>query len=155
MATVIAGQPITVTRDDVERVAARVEPEPLDVWYVVVGGRRYPPKQVVEAATGLDRADFNSHQARSVLTKLGFTVARRALAPRTAAAASAAHCPTGAEVLEPYVGRWVAQVGDEILYDDDSPHKIVEWLYRHNRKAVVWKVPSSPAEVGSTNVVAL
>ena len=39
--------------------------------------RRFPPKQLVEALTGLDRADFNSHQARSLLVRLGFPVQRR------------------------------------------------------------------------------
>lgn len=153
--TTIAGHRFDVTRAEVEEAAASVEPEPIDVWYAVVGGRRYPPKQVVEAVTGLDRADFNSHQARSMLTKLGFTVVRRTPTAHPTAAAQTTRSRTSATVLEPYVGRWVAQVGDEILYDADSPDAVVEWLYRHHRRAVVWKVPSSPAEVGSTNVVAL
>jgi hypothetical protein len=32
--------------------------------FAVVNGRRFPPKQVISLVTGLDRADFNMHQAR-------------------------------------------------------------------------------------------
>lgn len=47
-------------------------PEPLRGHYVLVEGRRYPPKQVLSLATGLDRADFATHQARRTLKRLGF-----------------------------------------------------------------------------------
>ena len=33
------------------------------------GGRPFPPKQVICLATGLDRADFTTHQARRILTR--------------------------------------------------------------------------------------
>jgi hypothetical protein len=32
---------------------------------------------VIALATGLDRADFTTHQARRILRRLGFTAARR------------------------------------------------------------------------------
>jgi hypothetical protein len=40
--------------------------------FVVIDGRRWPPKQVLALVTGLDRADFTTHQARGILTRLGF-----------------------------------------------------------------------------------
>jgi hypothetical protein len=53
-------------------------------------------------------------------------------------------------VLAPYIGRWVAQDGLEILYHADSPEEVARWLQRHRRRARVWKVPGAPAEVGWT-----
>src|SRR6266852_8196786 len=53
-------------------------PEPITEHFIVVNGRRWPPKQVLALVTGLDRADFTTHQARRALTRLGFTAARAA-----------------------------------------------------------------------------
>lgn len=151
--TTIAGHTFTLSRADVERVARRLEPEPIDVFFTVVSGRRFPPKQLVEALTRLDRADFNSHQARSLLVRLGFPVERRN--PGKTMPPSAVGPLGGAEsaLLAPYRGRWVAQDGMEILVDGRSPQEVALWLHRHRRRARVWRVPGSPDEVGSaTNV---
>lgn len=151
MTAVIAGREYHVTAEDVQRVARRLDPEPIDVWFTAVDQRRFPPKQLVEALTGLDRADFNSHQARALLVRLGFPVERRR---QTQAGASSDGGPAGgaeARVLTPYVGRWVAQDGLEIVYDADSPDEVARWLRRHRRRARVWQVPGTPAEVGSTS----
>jgi len=51
-------------------------PEPLYEHFVVINGRRWPPKQVLALVTGLDRADFTTHQARRALTRLGFPAGR-------------------------------------------------------------------------------
>ena len=72
----VAGQTIELERDEVERKLDGVLPEPLREHYVVVCSRRYPPKQVLSEVTGLDRADFTTHQARRILMRLGFTAAR-------------------------------------------------------------------------------
>ncbi|HXC23481.1 MAG TPA: hypothetical protein VNU28_02755 [Solirubrobacteraceae bacterium] len=73
----IAKQRFELRRDRVERALRGVLPEPISTHYVVVGARRYPPKQVIGLVTGIDRADFTSHQARRVLMGLGFAVGRR------------------------------------------------------------------------------
>jgi methylmalonyl-CoA mutase cobalamin-binding subunit len=41
-------------------------------------GHIYPVKQVLAAVIGIDRADFQSMQARSVFRRLGFEVVRAA-----------------------------------------------------------------------------
>lgn len=146
----VAGHDFELTRSSVEQSLAGVDPEPIQEHYAVVSGRRYPPKQVLAAATGLDRADFTTHQARAVLRRLGFGVYRRGVA-------DALHGPaekgsrTGAEaaLLGPYRGRWVAQDGMEVLFDADGPEPVLRWLRRHGRSARVWLVPSSPGEAGS------
>jgi hypothetical protein len=147
--TIIAGQRFEVSRADVQRVAQRLEPEPIEVFFTVVEGRRFPPKQLVEALTGLDRADFNSHQARSMLVRLGFAVERRSPARALPPSARGPLGGAEADLLAAYRGRWVAQDGMEILVDGQSPQEVARWLQRNRRRARVWQVPSSPAQVGS------
>jgi len=95
----VAGEDFELDAHQVERTLAGVDPEPIREHYVVVGARRYPPKQVMAMVTGLDRADFTTHQARSILRRLGFGVYRRQGAPPD-------DCWTGAEpTLSARVGR--------------------------------------------------
>ncbi|HET6966255.1 MAG TPA: hypothetical protein VFH58_15880 [Acidimicrobiales bacterium] len=145
----IAGQDFDLTLATVESVAVGLEPEPVRDHYVVVAGRRYPPKQVLAAVTGLDRADFTTHQARAVLRRLGLGVYRRTPPPPAPAGAAGPHGGAEARLLDRYKGRWVAQVPGEILFDADSPQAVLRWLRRHNLRARVWRVPATPADVGS------
>lgn len=133
---------------DVERALRGVLPEPLYDHYVVVDRRRFPPKQVVSLVTGLDRADFNTHQARQVLRRLGFTVSRRTVAPdaTTAGRPSGGH-RAEAEMLRPFVGQWVAQRGSEVLVAASKPEEILAWLERHNQCAdAMFRVPLNEDE---------
>jgi hypothetical protein len=160
MRTRVAGHEYDLHRGQVERAMARIEPEPIQEHYVVVSGRRYPPKQVLAVATRLDRGDFTTHQARSVLRRLGFGAFRRAHRQSAGgthrpggqgtAAPMGPHRGSEAELLEPFVGRWVAQDGLDVLFDASSPEAVVQWLRRHGRRARVWRVPDSPAAAGST-----
>ena len=81
--------------DGVARKLAGQVPEPVREHYVVVEGKRFPLKQVMTLVTGLDRADFTSHQARRILSRLGFTVARRSGPPARQPRARAARGPHG------------------------------------------------------------
>jgi hypothetical protein len=146
----VAGTDFDFTQASVERAVATVDPEPIREHYVVVAGRRYPPKQVLARVTGLDRADFTTHQARAVLRRLGFAVYR--LGPSEPSGEITGAGPRGgaeAALLSPFRGRWVAQDGLEILFDADQPEPVLRWLRRHGRTARVWLVPSSPLEAGS------
>lgn len=123
-------------------------PDPLDDHFVVIDGRRFPPKQVISLVTGLDRADFNSHQARRILSRLGFTVGRRSHA--------AGATPTGrpgprggreADLLRPFAGQWVAQRGLEVLVAAGTPHAVLQWLERNNQQAdAMFRVPGDANE---------
>src|SRR5215475_2754736 len=62
----------------VETALDGVLPEPIHEHFVVINGRRWPPKQVLALVTGLDRADFTTHQARRALARLGFPAGRAA-----------------------------------------------------------------------------
>ncbi len=67
------GKTYTISRDDVFRVARSVPPEPVTKFYVEIDGRRFPPTQLVRVAATTRDAPY-SHNARSILTRLGFTV---------------------------------------------------------------------------------
>lgn len=69
----IQGRDYTISDDDVRRVARLQAAEPLVGYYVEIDSRRYPPKQLIRLATGT-RDRFNSANARSALTRLGFVV---------------------------------------------------------------------------------
>ena len=54
-----------------------------------------------------------------------------------------------AEVLRPYVGKWVALASPtEVLFAADTPAEVLAWLARHDRRAAygMFRVPSSPVE---------
>jgi len=149
----VAGQTIELEREAVEHALERVLPEPLREHYVVVCSRRYPPKQVLSEVTGLDRADFTTHQARRILKRLGFTAARAT--PGSAARETVGATAVGpfggrqAEALADHAGQWVALAGPtEVLIAADTPQDVLRWLARHERKATggMFRVPTDPSE---------
>jgi hypothetical protein len=132
-------------------------PEPIQEHFVVINGRRWPPKQVLALVTGLDRADFTTHQARRALTRLGFPAGRAASPRRHHGVASSATAPAGpafsgtagrpeplVEALRPFTGLWVAVRGDEVLVAAPSAREVVAWLARHRQRAQsMFRVPGS------------
>jgi hypothetical protein len=145
----IAGQDFELESRQVERVVSRLVPEPVQEHYVVVAGRRFPPKQVLAAVTGLDRADFTTHQARSVLRRLGFAAHRLTRTAPTPDPELGPHGGAEAEALKPYAGQWVAQRGIEVIFADPDPVTVVRWLRRHNLTAAVFGVPANATGAGS------
>lgn len=152
----IAGQDFDLDPKRIERQVRRLVPEPIQEHYVVVAGRRFPPKQVLAAVTGLDRADFTTHQARSVLRRLGFAAHRLTRAAPASDPERGPHGGVEAETLTPYAGQWVAQRGLEVLFADPDPVKVVRWLRRHNVTAdAVFGVPAEATEAGSAMTAGL
>lgn len=149
----IAGQLFVLGKRDVSRALRNTEPEPITSHFVVVGTRRFPPKQVISAVTGLDRADFTTHQARRTLMRLGYSAGRRgvgALARTSSGAAqydgvsdsSSAAGERLADRLRPLAGQWVAIKDDDVLHAADTPQGLVGWLGEHGQKAdSVFRVP--------------
>jgi hypothetical protein len=73
----IRGRTFNISREDVERVLEKLDPEPLRgraKYYIEYRGRRYPIKQVISAITGLPRVAFTAMHAYRILTALGFEV---------------------------------------------------------------------------------
>jgi hypothetical protein len=144
----IAQRQFTLATPEVERRLRSVLPDPLGDHFVVIGGKRFPPKQVISLVTGLDRADFNTHQARRILSRLGFTVGRRSHGsmPDTTDRPGP-HGGREADLLRPYAGQWVAQRGLEVLVAAHTPEAVLEWLERHNQQAdAMFRVPRDETE---------
>lgn len=155
----VSGRRYELDHDRVEAALQGVLPEPIREHFIVINGRRWPPKQVLALVTGLDRADFTTHQARRALTRLGFPagrVARREF-PGSVEPASPAR-PGGTpdraqgglvEALRPFIGLWVAVRGDEVLVAAPTPKDVVAWLARHGQRAQsMFRVVDSERAIG-------
>ena len=149
MATMtVSGHQYNLEPRSVEAALQGALPEPIHEHFVVINGRRWPPKQVLALVTGLDRADFTTHQARRALTRLGFpagravnpgrqrpATSRAAALPSPAAPAAASQPASAAEALRPFIGMWVAMRGDDVLVAAPSPKEVVAWLAQHRQRA--------------------
>ena len=156
-AMTVSGHRYELDSRGVQAALEGVLPEPIHEHFVVINGRRWPPKQVLALVTGLDRADFTTHQARRALTRLGFPAARalrsrghHVRAAQAAAPAGPALGETGGtrrtlvEALRPFIGLWVAVRGDEVLVAASSPKEVVAWLTQHGQRAQsMFRVPDS------------
>jgi hypothetical protein len=153
----VSGHKYDLDRRSVEAALQGVLPEPIQEHFVVISGRRWPPKQVLALVTGLDRADFTTHQARRALTRLGFSAARAASSSghhrvassaagplRPAVSGTAERSESPVEALRPFIGLWVAVRGDEVLVAAPSAKEVVAWLAQHRQRAQsMFRVPDS------------
>ncbi len=69
----IQGRTYEITREVILKAAEREKPRAIRDFYVEIRGKQFPPKQLIRLATGTTNS-FNSSNARSVLTRLGFVV---------------------------------------------------------------------------------
>lgn len=144
-------QSFDLDSENIARAMSRVLPEPIQKHYVVIGGRRFPPKQVIAAVTGLDRADFTTHQARRVLRGLGFGAARRGQRRASPAGGSSSGEKerSSVERLRPHIGQWVAVKNDEVLVGAPTAAEAIAWLSRHDLAAdSVFRVPEDERAAG-------
>jgi hypothetical protein len=155
----IAGRPFVLRSSDVEPALRTVDPEPIASHFVVVGTRRFPPKQVLSELTGLDRADFTTHQARRTLIRLGFPAGRRGV---TASHSQQTHVQGQAapalerlaDRMRPLSGQWVAIKDDDIIHASRSPQELVGWLSRQGQRAdSMFRVPED--DLASTGLAPL
>ena len=155
-AMTVSGRRYDLDSQSVEAALQGELPEPIHEHFVVINGRRWPPKQVLALVTGLDRADFTTHQARRAMTRLGFAAARAASprghhpAPPSATAPPRPAVPGTAgpeslvEALRPFIGLWAAVRGDEVLVAAPSAKEVVAWLAQHRQRAQsMFRVPDS------------
>src|ERR1700722_14225557 len=97
----VSGHRYELDSRGVQSALEGVLPEPIHEHFVVINGRRWPPKQVLALVTGLDRSDFPTHQARRALTRLGFPAARAARSREHHARAAQAAGPSEPGAVEP------------------------------------------------------
>ena len=137
----VSGHQYDLDSAGVEAALQGALPEPVQEHFVVINGRRWPPKQVLAFITGLDRADFTTHQARRALTRLGFPAGRAARRGATMARQAPRRQrlrpdrPDPAEALRPFIGLWVAVRDDEVLVAAPSAREVVAWLAQHRQRA--------------------
>ena len=67
------GEEHWITKEDILAVASKESPRRVNSYFVEIDGKRYPPKQLVRAATGTKQF-FDTGAAVRVLQALGFTV---------------------------------------------------------------------------------
>lgn len=162
----VARQRFELRADEVARRMQDERAEPISSHYVVIDNRRFPPKQVISVMTGIDRADFTSHQARRILLGLGFAAGRQpredeierwhevgasrgAGASRLSSRARPSPMRPSAEALAPYVGQWVATRGPHVLTAASEPRAVVSWLAEHRQEAEsMFRVPVDETEAG-------
>jgi hypothetical protein len=165
----VAGQRFEWEREEVESRMGDVLPEAITSHYVVLGGRRYPPKQVIGELTRIDRADFTTHQARRILMGLGFVAGRQprqaliedagvredyvdpsvASPVRRGSDGVAIVSRPDVKTLQPFIGQWVATRGAQILFSDADPNVVVGWLASNRQRAdSMFRVPATDFEVG-------
>jgi len=155
----IAGHPFVLRNTDVLRAVRKIDPEPITSHFVVIGARRFPPKQVLSEITGLDRADFTTHQARRTLIRLGFSAGRRlSTSARTRGGGTRVQSPSESERLghrlRSLAGEWVAIKDGDVLHSANTPHELVEWLSQHGQKAdSMFRVPED--ELAATGLAPL
>ncbi len=76
MEFVLDGTAHELDAETVRTVLGGSSPEEVRTHWVEVDGVRWPPKQALALATGLDRAAFTSHRALGVLERLGFATSQ-------------------------------------------------------------------------------
>lgn len=161
----VAGHTFTLRQPDVQRAICQADPGEIRDHFVEVGDRRYPVKQALAIATGLDPSDFTSQHARSVFRRLGLRLGRLSAHPSAGPAVHARPSVPAeqetlravhdshrrrerAEALRPYQNRWVAVQRDHVLTDGDSFSEVLAWLRQNDTKAdAVFLVPADPKEL--------
>ncbi|HEV3000613.1 MAG TPA: hypothetical protein VGW75_07730 [Solirubrobacteraceae bacterium] len=143
----MGGRQFAVTRADVERAARSELPAPVRDYYVVVRGRRYPPKQVLALLTGLPRSRFTTHHAVRTLRRLGFPVGRKPRAAGPARPSPAASAPDPVAALRAHAGQWVAVRAGDVLVAAADARTVVSWLSEHGQRAdSMFRVPLDAAQ---------
>jgi hypothetical protein len=165
----ISGREFRLTKSRVEAAMEDVRPETVASYFVVVKGRRYPPRQVMSEATGLAPKSIRSVNAERRLRELGFVTGKVS----RWATGSGGHEFEGRrfgpgradEVLVPtsraqeafeaqlrrHVGEWVATRGTDLLFAAPDAKSVITWLIEHDERAEsMYKVPEDLSQISGT-----
>lgn len=142
----IAGHAVSLDSSVVVRSLSRIEPEPVRKHYVQIGNRRIPVRQALSAVTGIDKAEFQSHQARSIFRRLGLKTGQVGVDWQRQPTSRPPRPSLGpADELRPYVGKFVAIEGGRVVVSADSPLDVIAWLRDNGRTAeTMFRVPVDP-----------
>lgn len=144
---VVAGRSFALSAEAIRRMCRDVYSEPVRDHYVIVDGRKFPPKQIIGLVTGLDRNDFTTNQARAILRRLGFATGRARDSKAALTAETAApYRASSADPLRSYVGKWVGLLGDDVLVAGDTPGEVLAKLRAAGLHAdSMFRVPLDPS----------
>jgi hypothetical protein len=70
----LRGNQYTLTRDEVERSVINLAPKQGEKYFIKIGDRRYPPKQILAESLRLSPMAFTTLDANRILRKLGFEI---------------------------------------------------------------------------------
>ena len=77
VAFILAGKSFTLSPSEIRAAVSGHVADPVHTYWVLIGEREWPVKQVISLATGLAAHDFGSGSAQRLLKKLGFEVESR------------------------------------------------------------------------------
>lgn len=128
----IGGNDVDLTVDGVRRAVSAAQPESIRDHFVEVDGRSFPVKQAIEVATGIDRSDFTTHQARSLLRRLGFSLGR---GERNSVGESAVPYRASDVAHDESEDRWAALRSGVVVAEGPSPQSLVQQLRARGERA--------------------
>ena len=71
---ILRGNSYRSSKEEIEKVLKKVEPDRVITHYIEVDDRRYPVKQPIELITGLPRIAYTSMDAYRILSRYGFEI---------------------------------------------------------------------------------
>jgi len=76
---ILRGKTYDITREDIEAKLRAISPlvEGKVKYFVEIGRRQFPVKQVIGEVLNLSRAGFTSQDAYSILQRLGFEITEK------------------------------------------------------------------------------
>jgi len=79
MRFILKGKAYNLTKQDVVKKMQGISPEEIRKYYIVVNGKKYPPKQVLGELLRLGRVEFTTMDASNVLRRLDFKLGNYSL----------------------------------------------------------------------------
>jgi hypothetical protein len=72
MRFILKGNAYELTREEVERMMVGIQPETTRQYFIIINGKKFPPKQIIAKALNLRKAQFTTMNATNILERLGF-----------------------------------------------------------------------------------
>jgi len=63
-----------ITKEEIKKKLAKVEPEAGNKYFIKIQNKRYPIKQVISKVFSIPKAEFNSQEAYRILRNLKFKI---------------------------------------------------------------------------------
>ena len=76
MRFILKGKAYELTKEEVERMMVGIQPETAWKYFIIINGKKFPPKQVIAKALNLGRVQFTTMAATNILERLGFKLQR-------------------------------------------------------------------------------